>query len=202
MHRVLVWSNCDENRISFRSPKIEHVFADRNQHILPRFALATLADAGPVLILDDDLNVPEATLARLKQAYLTYPDVVHGLYGRRPTSKGYYADFYDHDDAEVEMVLGRCMVFDRSLLAQFFTLWLNTPALSRVCIESASNGYSPHPGEDIVMSYAARFNALGKLNRVWNLPRTELDAGTVAMTERKGHWEYRQRVMDICEGLI
>lgn len=193
---VIVWNN-EGSMFGGGTPKIRYSNADRNWGLFPRHAMGLLAKNDCILFQDDDLLLTEDTITRLYNKWKMRRLAVHGLFGRRPKMPGFtYAEYRDHDDEDVEIVLGRCQMFHRSLLPKFFH-WLDFPQIKRLLEEGKHLGCLPSSCDDIILSYVAQQYSR-QLNRVHNFERTDLPAGDEALAANPNHFKYREQAMRKC----
>jgi hypothetical protein len=146
-----------------------------NWGIYGRYALFPFIRNDFVLIQDDDVLLTTDTVIALSDA-TEKNGGISGLYGRRPKEDNTYALFRDHDNEEVEMVIGRVRLCGTAYLQEFYNSWKD-PEFCEVFGKSRLN--LPFPAnihDDIIFSYFVA-TLSGKLNRVFNLPRTELPDG-------------------------
>lgn len=149
-----------------------------------------------ILLQDDDLAAPSETLRKLYAAWQAEPDIIHGIFGRRPKADGSYADNV-RGPAEVPIVLTRILVMHRSYLTQFLVA-AREKEFEAIQAESSP----PGNGEDILLSYVAR-RASGKLNRVHRLPVAELPAPySIHGRNWRGHIAHRSKLLRACEAWL
>ena len=168
--------------------------AGRDLGLYTRFAAACLAQHECVLIQDDDLELPQPSLAALHAAWQADPAVIHGVFGRTPKPDGSYARNVQ-GDVEVPVVLTRVLLAHRRYAAQFFEV---TPHFSAI----QSGGKPQGNGEDILFSYTAR-RASGRLNRVHRVAVTELPAPhSIHGRNWQAHINHRTRLLRACEAWL
>lgn len=153
-----------------------------------RFMAGLLAETDVVFIQDDDLIVHDEALKALLEYHAADPEILHGIFGRRPKGDGSYARLVDKVEAEVEVVLTRALVCQKQHCVDFFVHLKDFPILR--------SGNPKGNGEDIVFSFVTMANS-GRLNRVHKLNVTELDSRS-AIHHRPGHIARRSTVMRHC----
>ena len=167
--------------------------ASEDLGLYSRFAAASLARNRCILLADDDLLVPEATLQVLHAAWARRPEIVHGLHGRK-VREGYTPGTVYGD---VEVVLTRFALVDRRYCAIALS---HIDAFEHLDAEPRGNG------EDIILSFVA-MDASGVLNRAHRLPHENIpdgcsdddSVGPLAIHKRfPRHWEHRSQIVAIC----
>lgn len=155
---------------------------DRDRGLYSRFALGLMATTGIVLIQDDDLLLAPQTVDALIESWRTRPLNVHGTHGRLLPYTGKDA----HGD--VPIVLTRALVCSTCLLADFFC---HVPLFGPEMIGAVPIGN----GEDIILSYVARWRSGGLMNvAVPDLGWEELPAPDAIHSRAGNHWEHRRRL--------
>lgn len=183
---AIVWNNNAGEPFAHEWATVINSSADLGLHT--RFATAALARNPAVLIFDDDLALPDDTIAALYDRWLDDPQIVHGIFGRQRDYYGAYrgGDVY----GDVPIVLTRALIFHR----QYAPAWLSAAQHFDDLFRWATPFGN---GEDILLSYVAR-RASGRLNRAYDLPRRELPAGPpgVAIHTRgwTAHLDHRTRL--------
>lgn len=185
----LVWNNNPDQPLALPCAVVQ---ANQNMTFYPRFAMACLAKHECVLIQDDDLELPANSLRRLYAAWREAPEILHGVFGRKPKPDGSYAVNL-LGDREVPVVLTRVLLMHRRYAAEFFRF---LPAFE--AIQAASR--PPGNGEDILLSYIVR-RASGRLHRIHDLRVQELPAPH-AVCGRAGHYQHRTRLLRACEAWL
>ena len=80
---AIVWNNnASEPLGPIAGAKI--INAGQDLGLYTRFAAACLAQHECILLQDDDLELPSASLAALHTAWQADPEVLHGVFGRGP----------------------------------------------------------------------------------------------------------------------
>ena len=156
-----------------------------------RFAAAALAPADPVLLVDDDIEIPEATICELHRRWAAQPGGVHGIFGRAPGAT------YEPRDVHgpCEIVLTRCAMASRRLCALALA---NGLELLRTC-----PGEPRGNGEDIVLSYTALANG-ADANYAHRLPYANAghnDAVSISV-RNASHRAHRTAVVAWCRGRL
>lgn len=188
VNSAIVWNNNKATHLMHAWKHASIVNASRDMGLYTRFAAASLAQTEFVLIQDDDLLLPESTVARLLTAAQHEPNIIHGIFGRRPKADGTYAESL-LGNMQVPIVLTRALVVRYELAAKFLA---NASFFDPLQVASKPQGN----GEDIIFSYLA-IKESGKLNRIHLLDVEELPAHD-AIHKRAGHTEHRTRIMQAC----
>lgn len=170
------------------------VNAAQDLGLYTRFAAACLAQHACVLIQDDDLELPQTSLAALHGAWQADPAVIHGVFGRAPKPDGSYAR-HVRGDVGVPVVLTRVLLADRRYAARFFEVAPRFAAIQR-------EGLPEGNGEDILFSYLVR-QVSGRLNRVHRVAVTELPAPhSIHRRDWQAHIDHRTRLLRACEAWL
>jgi hypothetical protein len=187
---AIVWNNNPDAPLGpIAGAKV--INAGQDLGLYTRFAAACLARQGCVLIQDDDLELPTETLRGLHDAWRQDPDVLHGLFGRRPKADGAY-DPRNVANDDVPVVLTRALVAARRYAADFFDVASEFESIQR-------DGKPAGNGEDILFSYTA-MRYTGRLNRVHRLPVAELPAPhSIHGRNWSAHLAHRSRLLKACE---
>lgn len=157
--------------------------------LMARFATCLLARNLCVLVHDDDLILSEQGLHGMYEDWRERPEIVHGMFGRRPKTDGSYADNVTSGDCEV--VLTRIAMTSRVNFAHAWRMLLERQSLH----DLLRRANPPGNGEDMVLSYATMRQS-GCLNHVSPRLISELSPGDAnSIHRRPGHWEHRTRVM-------
>lgn len=154
-----------------------------------RFALGALARTDQVLLVDDDINLPDNTIIRLHNEFLKHDAGAVGLFGRNTEPNGKYTTRTDYD--EVEIVLTRAVITTPQICAE--------AAWRSVQMAKALGGEPFGNGEDIVMSYVATKKTL-RANLAFNLPYKNVgydDQNAISVRFPK-HLEHRSKVVRWC----
>jgi hypothetical protein len=190
---AIVWNN----NASAPLPPIagaKIVNAGQDLGLYTRFAAACLAQHDCVLIQDDDLEVPHASLAALHAEWQADPAVIHGVFGRAPKPDGSYARRI-RGDMNVPIVLTRALLADRRYAARFFDI-------ASLFAGIQSEGQPEGNGEDILFSYTVR-HASGRLNRVHRVAVTELPSpNSIHRRDWQAHINHRTRLLRACEAWL
>lgn len=168
---------------------VRHVAFDWDPGLPARLAVAGLARTEAVLLADDDIEVPGATVATLFEAWREVRWQLVGLFGRRPSPSGVYsvADVY----GEVPIVLTRAVMCSRSLCCRAL---YHAVEMARVL-----GGEPFGNGEDIVLSHVAMALS-GRLNHAHPLPyqNVSYDDCHAISVRYPGHKAHRTRVVAWC----
>lgn len=134
-----------------------------------RFLAAKGAVNEIILHHDDDLILPERTLDRLLSHYQRRPNVIHSLFGRRPSLSLQY--LYEDVTGDVLIALTGCSLVSKKLvehcLGRYFQETHN--------FMRQSNFKTLWNGEDIYQSLVA-FKHSGLLNKAYALPCVYLNS--------------------------
>lgn len=190
---AIVWNNNPDAPLRpIAGAKV--INAGQDLGLYSRFAAACLAQHECLLIQDDDLELPPASLATLHAAWQADPNVIHGVFGRTPKPDGSYARNVQ-GDAEVPVALTRVLFAHRRYAARFFEVVPRFAELQR-------EGRPAGNGEDIIFSYTAR-KASGRLNRVHRVAVTELPAPhSIHGRNWQAHINHRTRLLRACEAWL
>lgn len=187
--RAIVWNNNSGMRFRFPWAACSIVNTNRDMGLYTRFAAAALAMTDFVLIQDDDLQLPESTIQLLLNKAIQEPDVIHGIFGRRPKQDGTYAESLT-GNCSVPIVLTRALVAHRSHVNRFFEAATYFEPLQRETQKPFGNG------EDIIFSYST-IKYSGYPNRIHKCEVKELSANN-AIHHRPGHLNHRTKLMQAC----
>ncbi len=154
-----------------------------------RFAAGALARTDHVLIVDDDIELPDMTVTALHDEFLRTDAGAVGIFGRCPDRHGNYNCKTHH--GKVDIVLTRAVITAPAICAE--ACWRS------VAMGRALGGEPFGNGEDIVMSYTAR-RATGQLNRAFNLPYRNVgyDDQHAISVRYPGHEAHRTKVVEWC----
>jgi hypothetical protein len=190
---AIVWNNNSDAPLGpIAGAKV--INAGQDLGLYTRFAAACLAQRDCLLIQDDDLELPPASLAALHAAWQSDPAVIHGVFGRTPKPDGSYARNVQ-GDVDVPVVLTRVLLVHRRYAARFFEV---APRFAEI----QGGGQPVGNGEDILFSYTAR-QASGRLNRVHRVGVTELPAPhSIHGRNWQAHINHRTRLLRACEAWL
>lgn len=193
---VIVWDNAPyDGRLHLKpaDQKFKYICAGddhaRDLGLPTRFAAAALARTDAILLVDDDIELPEATVNALFDAWKTR-DCVVGIFGRQPAISGRYTPG-DNVYGDVPIVLTRAAVVNRRSCAV---------ALCYVTDMALALGGEPFGnGEDIVLSYTVMMNRPG-FNLALKLPYKNVgyDDQHAISVRYPQHAEHRTRVVSWC----
>ena len=157
-----------------------------------RFVAAREARNEAVLIVDDDLVVPERSITALKSFFDQAPFTLHGIFGRR-ISSGYEYSYAGWERGETAVVLTRCLMMHRSYTDVFLEA---EPSAA----ELITRGSPKWNGEDIFLSLLSIRDS-GTLPRAYDLPFKNvwrMHRGSISRTnvphgesEKMDHRSYR-----------
>jgi hypothetical protein len=182
IERVIVWNNNPAQPLTLEHADV--INCNRDHGLFTRFAAAALAPTDAVLLQDDDILVPEATVQALYETWRREPGVLHGTHGRQIDGQRYVLrDAY----GVVDVVLTRCMIAHRDLCLE---------ALRHQPCFADLRGTPSGNGEDIVLS-AVAFSRTRRGNRAYRLPFENLPEPH-AISRRPNHQEHRNQVVRRC----
>lgn len=190
----IVWNNNPRKQLPTH-PWARVINTRSDLGLYTRFAAACLARTDCVLFQDDDIELPSISLRRLYAFWKHRPELLHGVFWRKPKDDGSYAIF-GKGEQETPIVLTRVLMAHRRYAAAFF---IQAPRFAR--IQQGSEPFGN--GEDIIFSYVARLGNQGRLHRTHDLPLTELPAPHGIHHRRlKQHMAHRTRVLRACEAWL
>ena len=156
-----------------------------------RFLAAKGAVNEIILHHDDDLILPERTLDRLLSHYQRRPNVIHSLFGRRPSLSLQY--LYEDVTGDVLIALTGCSLVSKKLvehcLGRYFQETHN--------FMRQSNFKTLWNGEDIYQSLVA-FKHSGLLNKAYALPCVYLNSvlgNSMAISNNPDHLVERSELL-------
>lgn len=183
---ILLVNNNHEFRLECNLPKVTVLNSNKDLGLFSRFALGALASYPCALIVDDDLFVPEETLLKLYEAWISDPTIIHGLIGRSSIDRRYSS----------KTVHGPCeIVLTRALLT--------TPEYCAMTLVHARRFNEELPatpkgnGEDILLSYVAMRRSK-RLNMAHRLPFYDLPAPEAISLRVPNHRQHRSEVVRWC----
>lgn len=137
---------------------------NRDYGLALRFLAALGARNDTVLSLDDDILIPESSLAALLHEFVSDPDVVHSLYGRNPDRKLRYCNIMRF--GEVTYAVANAALLPKRLAGLFFD---HAPLVNGLAKKKTPAWY----GEDLFLSLVA-IKVNRRLNRAHPLPHIQL----------------------------
>ncbi len=167
-------------------PKCVLVEASSDLGVASRLAVASLATTEAIFHTDDDLCVPESTLAALYHAWTGAKLSCHGLFGR----VAYPAYTYGNILGPAEVILTRALVCSRRV---------NNTALSVIDLFHDLEGRPRGNGEDILLSFAGM--ALSKkLNFAYPVPAVDYPGCDASAIHKRwaGHLAHRRKMVSRC----
>ncbi len=184
--------NCDSSTaIQSTDKKIVSTLFSSDPGLAVRFSIGSIARTNSVLLVDDDIELNEATVNSLLRSHLTdHTAGAHGIFGRKPTESSRY-NFETHY-GNVPILLTRALITDRSIIAA---------AINPTMLMAGSLGGEPFGnGEDIVLSYVARKHSVSKCNIAYDLPykNAGYDDEYAISVRYKEHEAHRSRVVKWC----
>lgn len=115
INEIILWNNNPECKFKIHHRKIKY-FESQNHFTISRYAAAFFASNGDIMFHDDDLILKEEQIERLFEAHLEHPHSIVGCFGRN-LKNGVYVKEYSF--GKVDVVLGRVMLFQRTLMSNF-----------------------------------------------------------------------------------
>jgi hypothetical protein len=192
----IIWNNNPDVKLADLGATV--ISASQDLGLYSRFAAGGLARNGAVLMQDDDLLLPPATIRRLLSEWQRDPDILHGIFGRKARPDGSYDPrnvlARGGQSRDVLLVLTRALVFRREYCGDF----LGDVRTHFDPIQSSSRPYGN--GEDILLNFLAR-KRTGRLNRIHPVPWKELP-GPHAIYKRGGHYHHRTQLLRACEAWL
>ncbi len=184
INEALVWNNSPQK---FTHEWATVINSSRDVGLYSRFAAAALTKNDGILIQDDDVQLPIASLRTLLDHWNNDRGIIHGVFGRR-----FNKDDYDSTCAigDVPVILTRALMVHRRFIPKFFAA-----ADYFKHIQNSSIPYGN--GEDIIFSYSVRAES-GRLNRAYDLEVVELPDPN-SISNRLGHKAHRHKLMLACE---
>lgn len=174
------------------NPGIILIQTNKDLGMYTRFAAAGLASNNCILYVDDDIFVPESTVAELHTRWLAAPGQCHGTHGRNAIGGYVPLDRF----GQVKIVLTRCLMTSKENCLRAFRLALQFEHL---------NSFPKGNGEDIILSYSSILSS-GSLNKAYELPTTDLPGSKneeSSIHKRwPGHYAHRLTVVHLCEKLL
>ena len=155
-----------------------------------RFVAAKEAANEIIWQQDDDLLVPEETIAELLVRYRRQPNVVHGLHGLLLDKDLNYLSTLVY--GEVILLAAKGTLSRRDLAARFFD-----PKYREIHDFVRENSFPLWNGEDIFHSLVA-VGSSGLPNRAYDFPYVDLgfvSDNTEAVSRTLGHAEYRTKIV-------
>jgi hypothetical protein len=190
----IVWNNNPRKPLP-PHPWAKVINARQDLGLYTRFAAANLAANGCILLQDDDIELPAASLRKMHRLWKKEPDLLHGIFWRKPKPDGSYAIF-GRGEQETPIVLTRALMAHRRYAAAFFA---EAPHFSRLQKAGRPQGN----GEDIIFSYVARRAARGRLHKTHDLPVIELPAPHgIHHMHGQHHITHRSRLLRACEAWL
>lgn len=171
-------------------PRYVFVSSSTDLGLPTRFAAAGLARTPLVMLADDDIDVPAATVDALADPVRDGDACLAGLFGRRPLPDGTYV--LGEHYGRVEAVLTRALVTTRRACCAALC-----PAM-RMAEQLGGEPFGN--GEDIVLSYAARRAHPGLPCVALDLPyaNRDFDSPCSISVRFAGHLAHRTGVVRWC----
>lgn len=187
---MIVWNNNPAEPFSSNYARV--INCNQPFSLYARFAAASLAYNDCVLIQDDDLLLPERSVIALHNYWKSDPDVLHGIFGRKPKPNGTYASNIV-GESEAPILITRAVMTKRVYASHFF---IEAAKLEDIQDKSQPKGN----GEDIIFSYAIRRHT-DRLQQVHRIQVQELPCPH-AINKMQNHYAHRTLVMKTCERRI
>ena len=196
-NEIIIWNNNGTAPIECEQATV--INAGKNFGCDARYAIGMMASNEHILFQDDDLIVDAVHLQAMYESLQAEPNIIHGLFGRRPKANGSYADFVDCQDARVPVIAGRISMFRRDYLPMFFQAAMN-PTIRAVREEALKLGLSTTAGDDILMSFLPLWTC-DSFNRVHPFPYRNLATRRGALCDHPQHIASRDKVFQLLQTL-
>lgn len=112
---IILWNNNPKCKFTIHHRKVKY-FESENYSTVSRYAATFFARNNDIMFHDDDLLLKEEQIEKLFEAHLAHPCSIVGCFGRN-LEKGAYIKKYSF--GKVDVVLGRVMLFQWSLISNF-----------------------------------------------------------------------------------
>lgn len=189
--QIIVWNN-NPQAFPYHRDGLTIINSTEDMGLWTRFAAASLAKNEAIIYHDDDLEPKRENIEFLYRKHQEAPDVIHGTFGRRPTSQFEYSAINAYGACDV--VLTRCLITPRAY---------PTKALQYVphfdALQAAEKAFPRGNGEDIMLSYLAMRES-GKQNWAYDLKVQEISTSDPKSIHVRfpGHMAYRTKLMRSC----
>src|SRR5512139_162923 len=171
---VIVWNNNPDLRLK-GGAAVKVINSTHNFKAYARYAAAFLAANDLILFQDDDLVLRPDDVAALHRELTDDPGRIYGVEGRNLTDGNYAPEMVF---GEVDIVLGRLMLFSKQLLASVYGEMLKLTPIER--------------GDDIAFSLLTGVKHIAP-----RTPWKELDgADEHALWRHPDHYSKRQEMVD------
>lgn len=117
INEIILWNNNPELRLTYKHPKLTIFNSPKNYGTLTRYPISLMAKNDTVMFLDDDLYLSEPQIEKLFSEYIKDTSRIYGPYGRKLINYKYNMR---NRWGQVDIIIGRCMLFDKALLSNFF----------------------------------------------------------------------------------
>lgn len=188
VNEVIVFNNNAASTLRYSHPKVKTLNASCDFGLRTRWIAAALAINDAVILHDDDLLLPEATIRRLVKGVITDPQRAYSLHGRVTSSDDDYRKCQKALD-QADIVLTRATAINRDLIP---ILLFYEAAFRRAGFRLPKNN-----GEDIFLSYCLTY-CFGKRHKILRLPHTKLPDHD-AISCRPNHYHERTEVLRVCK---
>lgn len=172
---IILWKNNPDIQLFYKNKKLLLFNSPSNFWTSARWFVALLAKNPNILFVDDNLVLTPSQINILLKNYLLNNERIYGCFGRNLEDNKYV---FKPAMGEVDIVLGRVMLFNKQYLYQFFK-WLQ--------------GKVGNIEDDILFSL------------LFKKKHYIVDVGTVkelpspyALWRRKDHGHLRQEMVDYC----
>ncbi|KKR81454.1 MAG: hypothetical protein UU73_C0001G0066 [Candidatus Daviesbacteria bacterium GW2011_GWA1_41_61] len=172
---IILWNNNTTVQFSYKNKKLLLFNSPSNFGTSARWCVALLAKNPNILFIDDDLVLTPSQINILLKKYLSDNKRIYGCFGKNLEDNKYV---FKTANGEVDIVLGRVMLFNKRYLYQFFQ-W--------------SQGKVGNVEDDILFSLIFR-----KKHYVVDVGEIKELPSPYALWRKKGHGRLRQEMVDYC----
>lgn len=199
---ILIWDNSG-TLVLPKLPRVVVVRSEQNFGTFPRYHLAQMAKNETIYFQDDDLEVSARTIEALYKkltASRNTGGASHlGLFPRDLIDGNYVVSVAQRDGGQCDILAGRCTMFDRSIVPEFFK-FLNRRAILKQIDWVRNLGMNPTYADDIIFSYACHY-CTSLRPMAFKLAYSELPAPE-GLCDDPRHYEMRKNMAAICQRII
>lgn len=172
---IILWNNNPDIQLSYKNKKLLLFNSPSNFGTSARWCAASLTKNPNILFIDDDLVLTPSQISILFKKYLSNNKRIYGCFGRNLENNKYA---FKPASGEVDIVLGRVMLFNKQDLYQFFQ-WLQ--------------GKVGNVEDDILFSLLFK-----KKHYIVDVEKVKELTSPYALWRRKDHSRLRQEMVDYC----